>query len=410
MTEERESIEAFLRTSGELYTKLSEERGQGLLLYNDDADGICSGAITSQLLEELKADYHMVCLGKVFPQVIEMIDRLGSDYVIFVDLGSGSIREISEHITGDKRIYIFDHHDTRRVDDERILHLNPELFGLTGEKMASASTVCYLVARNMGEAAKKLAWMAVVGSAEIPGSVGWLNWMALQDAIEAGDVSRKIKGEKEKITVNVFEKPREYRSLSSRLTILGSVGYYDDGPQEAVSSCIFRRMEDVWERIKELEAKRRSVYGRLRSSLFRDGLYAIDNVQWFDADGLFRGMGTKVIGNFTSHLRFQTRVIHREKYILGFMDMQNMVPGLGSIEGDWRKVSSRVPLRVEGQIKIGRKQPVSAVIEAAAYHCGGYGDGHEVAGSAVIPRDNIEEFLKTFDRLAGAEGGRPSFK
>ncbi len=408
MSEEKENIDAFLRTCERFYSKLSEEEGRGLLVYNDDADGICSGAITSQILEGLKADYHMVCLGKVFPQVVEMIDGMEPDYLVFVDLGSGAVKEISRRITGSKHVFIFDHHDTRRVDDERIFHLNPELFGLTGEKMASAATVCYMVAKNMGESAKRLAWMAVVGSAEIPGSLGWLNWMALQDAVKLGDVIRRVVGGKEKITVNVFEKPREYRSLSSRLTILGSVGYYSDGPQEAVSSCIFRTIEDVWWRIKELEEKRREVYGTLREDLFEDGLYATENIQWFDAHSLFRDMGTKVIGNFTSHLRFQTRIIHKEKYILGFMDMQNTVPGIGVIMGEWRKVSSRVPLRVEGQIKMGRKQPVSAIIEASAYHCGGYGDGHGVAGSAVIPRDNMEKFLETFDGLAGVKDERSS--
>jgi len=51
-------------------------------------------------------------------------------------------------------------------------------------------------------------------------------------------------------------------------------------------------------------------------------------------------------------------------------------------------------------IEVGKKMPVSALLEASAYHNDGFGNGHDVAGSAVIPRENIEVFIKTFNDLA----------
>lgn len=403
MSEERERIDAFVADAQRAYERLSGERGEGLIVFHDDADGICSGAIASQLLDELGLSYYMACVEKVFPQVLELINDARCDFLVFADLGSGRADKISELISKDRKVYIFDHHDAKSVEDPRLIHLNPELHGLSGERMASGATVNYMVARQLGKEALKLAWMAVVGSAEIPGSLGWLNWVALQDSLKVGDASREVRGEKEKIHVGVFGDPREYRYLSGKLTVLGSVGYYEDGPQEAVSACVFRELGDVWPKISSLEKRRSEAFQGLRGRINEDGLYALDNVQWFDAGDAFRGMGTKVIGGFTSHLRYQTRIVHREKYILGFMDMEDRIPGLGRIGGDLRKVSVRVHPRLEKLIEVGRRQPVSALIEASAFHSGGYGDGHDVAGSAVIPQRNMNEFIKTFNDLASGQ-------
>ncbi|NIM46483.1 MAG: hypothetical protein GTN80_08115 [Nitrososphaeria archaeon] len=397
---EREKIDAFMKEARQAYEKLSKERGEGLIVFHDDADGVCSAAIVSQLLEELGMGYYMTCIEKVFPQALKLIDESRFDFLVFADLGSGIANKIPELIGGERNVYIFDHHDTKEVQDPRITHLNPELQGLSGEKMASGATVNYMVAQQMGEEALKLAWMAVIGSAEIPGSLGGFNWVALQDSLKVGDAARKVRGEKEKVYVNVFDKPKEFRYLNSKLTVLSSVGYYDDGPQEAVSACVFRDIGEIWPKIGELEKKRKMVFQSLRERIKEDGLYAVKNVQWFDAENIFHGMGTKVVGSFTSHLRYQTRVVHREKYILGFMDMENQFPGLGSIKEEMKKVSARVPPRLERLIETKWRQPVSALIEASAFHMGGYGDGHEVSGSAVIPKENKEEFLKTYNELA----------
>ena len=86
--------------------------------------------------------------------------------------------------------------------------------------------------------------------------------------------------------------------------------------------------------------------------------------------------------------------------------MENLIPGLGYIKGTWKKVSVRVPFKFEEYINAGVKQPVSALIVAAAYHNGGYGDGHTVAGSGVIPYENKDPFLHELDNAISESLGK----
>ncbi|RLG61305.1 hypothetical protein DRN86_00260 [Candidatus Geothermarchaeota archaeon] len=397
---EMEKKEIFLKESEKVLKKLKGESGIALIIHHDDADGICSGAIAAKMLEMLGLKYHVVCVEKVFPEVIKLIDETKVDFFVFTDIGSGAASKISKMITGDRSIYIMDHHDAERVEDPRLTHFNPELFGLSGEVIASGATVTYLVARNLGEDAKKLAWMAVVGAAEIPGRLDHFNWLAFQDAQEVGDVERTVTPRGESIRVKVFRKPISYKSLNTSLTILGSVGYYRDGPQLALSACFFRDLSEAEKEIKKLEKERKEKFDKVMERIKEDGLFALRNVQWFDVEDEFKNMGTKTIGTFTSKLRFKLRLIHGKKYILGFMNMSNIIPGLGEIKGRWKKVSVRVPFKFEELIHAGSKQPVSALIVAAAYHNGGYGDGHDIAGSGVVPYENKQSFIEMFESLA----------
>ena len=400
---EVEKKRKFVEEGKTVLNKIKSESGFGLIIYHDDADGICSGAIAAKMLEHLGLRYNMVCIEKLFPEVLELINETKFDFVLFTDIGSGIASKLPKIIEGDRRIYVFDHHDAEKSEDPRLIHYNPELHGLSGETVACGATVTYLVAKNLGEEAKKLAWMAVVGAADIPGKLDHFNWAAFLDANQVGDVDRRVTAKGESIRVKVFGKPISYQSLNRKLTILSSVGYYRDGPQLAVSSCFFRDLSEVEKKINELEKERKIKFNKVMEVIREDGLFALKNVQWFDVEDQFENMGTKTIGTFTSKIRFQLSLIHNRKYILGFMNMKNIIPGLGQVKGRWKKVSVRVPFRFEELIHAGVKQPVSALIVAAAYHNDGYGDGHSVAGSGVVPYENKQSFIETFDSLAGAK-------
>jgi len=175
-----------------------------------------------------------------------------------------------------------------------------------------------------------------VGSCEIPSGFMGLNKVVLDEAVENGVV--KVEGKKMKIVklgVSV-------KSLFSKLQILGATGYYEGGPKLGIKACLEGITEEIKRKIKELEERRKKANKGLLARLYRERLKETNRIQWFDAGDMYKGMGTKVIGQFCSFLSYQRRLIKPNKYILGVMNVQPEVPGWGRLEGRLAKASVRV--------------------------------------------------------------------
>ena len=239
--------------------------------------------------------------------------------------------------------------------------------------------------------------MAVVGSVEIPGAMRGLNRIALMDAVEVGDVEIKGEGEKERYYLKFMGK--YWNKVSSTLTAIGSVGYYEGGPYRAVEYLLARRIDE--EDARRLEEERRKRFNRAFAMVARSRLKVRGGVQWFHLRGLFKGLGTKTLGTFTSMLSFRAMVA-QDKYLVGFMDFEPELPGLGRVKGSWVKVSVRTPKKVAEKIRRGELPPASELIMRASEEVGGTGDGHSFAASALIPEGREEEFIEVFAALISA--------
>jgi len=122
------------------------------------------------------------------------------------------------------------------------------------------------------------------------------------------------------------------------------------------------------------------------------------HTQWFHAQDIFKGMGTKVLGSFCSYLRFQ-RIVNPSKYLVGFTNMSRELPGFGQLDKDFVKVSSRAPDLLGKMIEGGKKPPLSEALPEACAIYGGFGDGHSVAASGILLEGAEEEFMQTFEKL-----------
>ena len=115
--------------------------------------------------------------------------------------------------------------------------------------------------------------------------------------------------------------------LFAKLQILGAVGYYDGGPELGVQASLEGISDKIKQKINEWEEKRKTVNKKLIGRLYRERLKETEHIQWFDAGDMYKGMGTKVIGQFCSFLSYQARLIKPDKYILGFVNVPPDVPG-----------------------------------------------------------------------------------
>src|SRR3989454_12654155 len=165
-----------------------------VLLHHDEADGLCSAALTKIAIEKLGIETQLICLDKLYPEVAKDVEGGSRRLVVFSDLGSGHVQLLESQNRSKSILVILDHHDTSESSDPLVHNLNPELNGFSGEKDASSSTVAYLFAKTVDPTLVTFAPLAIIGSTEIPGAAQGLNKIPIGDAEKTGAVKRTPSG------------------------------------------------------------------------------------------------------------------------------------------------------------------------------------------------------------------------
>lgn len=350
-----------------------------LVIFHDDADGISSGAITYETLRRLGFNVKLVCIEKLMDQIIKYVHSIEGKIIFYVDIGSPHADKISKVNNGRNLVIILDHHDPTKASDPLVFNINPEFYGMEGERDASGSIMTYIFSKTINPENTDLASIAVIGAEEIPGEPGKLILETMNDAERS---SRKI----------------DYKRMFKILQILGPVGYYQNGPIEGIKACLEGLSKKYEEKAKLLEEARRKANRQMLAILYKKGLNKTKHIQWFDSYNIFKGMGTKVIGTFCSFLSFQSKLVDPNRYILGIMPMPNEIPGLMKLRGNWIKISLRTPENLRRKIDVGRYPGLGDLIVGISEELGGTGDGHKYAASAAIPIDKKSAFITELDR------------
>ncbi|RLE88163.1 MAG: hypothetical protein DRJ49_05420 [Thermoprotei archaeon] len=366
-----------------------------LIVHHDDADGLCSGAVAKVALERKGIDTTLLCVEKLIPQVITKIHSVEEKLIVYCDIGSSHSHLISRENKSRNLVIILDHHDPSTSTDKMVVDLNLELFGFKGERDFSGATCCYLFAKEIDERNRDLSYLAVIGSQEIPGDLVSLNREVLNEALK----SRSIIEEKGKLVVSRLGVP--VKSMFSKLQILGAVGYYVGGPEKGIHACIHGFNREVESLVKELEEKRKKINRRILSILYRGGLKKLKFIQWIDVGDMYKGMGTKVVGTLCSFLTYRRGLIDEDKYLVGLMNMEPRIPKLGEIEGEYVKVSIRVPRGLRKHIDNGVRPTAIELLRMATRDFGIAVDGHEYAASCIIDANRKDEMLRRMDEYIG---------
>jgi len=372
-----------------------EKPSEVILVHHDDADGLCSAAITQASLEREGYGVKTFCLEKMYQEVIESLHENEGKTIFYVDIGSSHANFISECNSGRNLTIILDHHDPTPATDIRVHDLNLENYGFRGESDFSGATCCYLFAKTLNESNTDLSYLALVGSCEIP--TGWtgLNKVVLDEAMK----NSVVQGEAKKIKIVKFG--TGIYSLFSELQILGAVGYYEGGPELGIKACLEGITDQIKKKIKELEEWRKKVNKSLIARLYRERLKETDHIQWFDAADMYEGMGTKVVGQFCSFLSYQSRLVNPRKYIFGIVNVPPDVPGWGKLSKAFAKISVRAPRGMQTLISEGKTLgAVNLVIKASEGF--GIADGHEYAANVVVPVDKKENLIKNAEEILSA--------
>jgi len=366
-----------------------------VILHHDEADGLCSAALAKIAIEKLGIEIQLICLDKLYPEVVRDVEGGSRRLVVFSDLGSGHVQLLESQNRLRSILIILDHHDTSESRDPLVHNLNPELNGFSGERDASSSTVAYLFAKTVDPSLVTFAPLAIIGSTEIPGEAQGLNKIPIGDAEKTGAVKRTPRGGVKFDGAVPWLSPSR---ASSVLNVLGSVGYYRGGPQLGLSACVKGFEKQILETAKGLEEERKNANQRMMEEIRKEGLSQMKNIQWFHAKENYRGMSGKVVGSFCSYLSYQ-RFVNPVKYLIGMMNVPPEVPGWGKLPSPLVKVSGRAPQPLSRMIETGERPPLSRILPDSCEKVGGFGDGHTVAASGVFPIAREEAFLEALDAL-----------
>ncbi len=382
------SFEAFGKKVGTAISELRQAKPKEIILvHHDDGDGLCSAAVTKAALEREACRVKTFCLEKIYPDVVESLHKGAGKTIVYADIGSSHADLISELNKSRNLTIILDHHDPMPTNDPKVYDLNLEHYGFRGESDFSGATSCYLFAKALNEQNVDLSYLALVGSCEIPDGFAGLNKVVSDEAVKNGIV--QVEGKKTRIV----KFGTSVEDLFSKLQILGPVGYYEGGPELGIQACLEGITDQVKQKIDELEERRKTANKRLLARLYRERLRETEHVQWFDAGDVYRGMGTKVVGQFCSFISYQTRLIKPNKYILGVMSVPPDVPGWGKLGEVFVKISVRVPKALQTLLDRG-KMPSAVDLLKKASEGFGVADGHEYAANVIVPVDKKEVLIK----------------
>lgn len=193
---EMEALERMVARARMIAGVLKNFAGNVRLVSHHDSDGVSSAAIMVSALARDGKEFRLSFIRQLYETDIMELGREDNRLIVFLDMGSGQLGLIQEHLArGSTRIIIIDHHMMQgEVTTDDVIQLNPVEFGI--DENIAGSGAAYLVARAMSPENRDLSELAVIGAIgdSQTGSIGpgWgllgINKEILQDAQNTGKI------------------------------------------------------------------------------------------------------------------------------------------------------------------------------------------------------------------------------
>ena len=375
------------------------------IFHHNDSDGLCSGAILTKAFEREGFDVRRFCLEKPYPEVLKKIYEQEGRILIFADFAGRIAPMLSELNRGRNLTFILDHHVAEPSTDPKVHNLDPDLYGLKGDRDITASTTCFLFARAMNPDNRDMAWIAALGAVGdkffVDGRLVSKNREVMMEAVQQGmmEVKEDKKGEiyfLKASTENIL-----CDELGAYLDILGGAGYYQKGPDMGVKVCLEGVSSESDRMVARLEAIKAKAFDIEMERLRRTALKKSHHIQWFHVEDRFSPMGVKMIGLFCETIQ-DTDFIDPQRYIAGFQMIPNEIPGFGPIEFNQVKISMRVSPYMEREIRAGRAMGLNIFLPEATNRLGGFSDAcHSLTAATTVAIGKEENLIEEMEKILG---------
>jgi len=411
-----------------------------------DADGISSAGVLCNALIRSGIAFHATMTKSLESETISELSDIPHETLIFSDMGSGQLEGLERL---DAKVIVIDHHSPPR-DSEKVIHINPHLWGFDGMTDASASAMCMIFAVTMDDRYWDLlpiAFAGIVGDRQHLRGLRGINHYLFERGREKGMVSlgnRSLipEGPLEEELMNTFEP-----------YILGVSGSLD-GVREMLRSAgigphtLGRDLED---------AQRRKLSSLINLMLLEQGVEAhtlmeltgeryhfpswdtdaADLASLLNACGRTNNEGAGLALTLGDESAMRRAQAFRAKYRDGVLEalrqaqeegvkamehiqyFKNKDPGLSgvvcglimeyladknkptialSVKGEKIRVSSRATFDL-----LDRGVNLSEALRHCAEAVGGVGGGHAIASGATLPLGSEKKFLSALDQAIGEQ-------
>jgi len=377
------------------------------VFHHNDADGITSGAILTRAFERQGYRVQRFCLEKPYPPVLKKVYEQEGRIIIFADFAGRIAPLISELNKGRNLTLILDHHVAEASTDPKVHNLDPDLFGLKGDRDISGSTTCYHFAVTMDPVNHDLAPIAAVGAVAdgffVDGRLVSQNRDAALEAVEQGKFEIKEVENGEQYWLKNPEGEIPVLEFGDYLDLLGGVGYYHGGPDMGVKVCLEGVSAESDKMVEELKATRKKIFDDEIARLRSGGWEQAPHIQWFQVENRFFPMGVKMIGAFCDAIR-ETELIDPNKYLAGFQIIPDEIPGFGAIKFNEVKISMRVSPYMESEIRAKRTMGLDILLPKATNKLGGFSDAcHSLTAATTVAIGKEELLIEEMEKIIQGE-------
>jgi hypothetical protein len=325
--------------------------------------------------------------------------------MVFADF-AGRIAPMISELNGERNLtLILDHHVAHASTDPKVHNLDPELYGLKGDRDISASTTCYLFAQTLDSANRDMAHIAAIGAVGdgcfVDGRLVSQNRQATMEAVRQGmmEIREHETGERYFLTSSRDQMPCD--ELAVYLGILGGVGYYENGPDMGVRVCLEGISPESDRMVDELQTVKTRAFDAEITRLKGGALKKSPHIQWFHVGNRFSPMGVKMVGTFCHALR-NIDFVDPKRYIAGFQIIPNKIPCFGHIASNEAKISMRVSPYLEREIREGRAMRLDILLPEATNRLGGFSDAcHRVTAATTVAMGKEEKLIEEMEIILG---------
>jgi len=379
------------------------------ILHHNDADGLSSGAILTRAFERSGFAVRRVCLEKPYPVVLERIFEQRDRLIVLTDFAGRIAPLISDLNRGRNLVLIIDHHKAEMATDDRVHLLDPELFGLRGDRDITASTTCYLFARALDPVNEDLAPIATIGAVGdrffVDGRLAGPNRKVALETARQGRLEIEAGEEGEKYILLTPRGRVSCETVARDLDTLGGAGYHRGGPDVGIAVCLEGDSAGSDQVLHELRSVQERAFAEEIRRIREVGWKQTPHIQWLHVEERFMPMGVKMIGAFLDAIR-NTGDVDPERFLAGFQIIPNQIPGIGSFEFNQLKVSMRVSDGMEEKIRSGTLIGLDVLLPKATARVDGFSDAcHSLTAATTVPEGREEQLIEEMEKILDAASG-----
>ena len=282
------------------------------IFHHNDSDGLSSGAILTRAFERAGFKINRFCLEKPYPALLQKVYEQDGGLIVFADFAGRIAPLLSDLNKGRNLTLILDHHVAEASTDPKVHNLDPDLYGMKGDRDISGSTTCYLFAQTLDPANRDLAHIAAIGAVGdeffVDGCLAGENRDVALEAVNQGKIEIRKHDHGERYFLNTTNGPIACDEFGAYLDTLGAAGFYQQGPDMGVKVCLEGITTESDRMLEKLKIVQTNAFDKEIAKVDNGGLKKTAHIQWFHVQDRFSPMGVKMIGVFCDTIKNADRL------------------------------------------------------------------------------------------------------